>query len=143
MFDNDIVDFRIMLIKPVKFGSGFLFTLKSSATFMKLILALRTWTAKVKFQIVTLISLCRTDEWLYELHSSRDDSRANAVPWLGGQWNGGTIFRFTLHKIGASSQYTHGRAVTVRDSEKLKEWADRSFMRESKDINYYLIYDYL
>lgn len=139
MFDNDMVDIRIMFIKPVKFGSGFLFTLKSSATLMKLILALRRWTTEVKFRTETLISLDWTDEWLYRLYFSRDNSRANAVQclyWLGGWWKGGTV-------IGASSQYIHGRALTVRDYEKLKERAERSFMKESKDINYYLINDYI
>lgn len=80
------------------------------------------------------------NRWMaIRLYFSRDNSRANAVQclyWLGGWWKGGTI-------IDASSQYIHGRALTVRDYEKLKERAERSFMKESKDINYYLINDYI
>lgn len=45
IFDNDIVKFRMKLIKMVKFWSAFLFTLKSSAVLMKRILALWIWTA--------------------------------------------------------------------------------------------------
>jgi len=65
MLDNGIADFRMKLIKIVKFWSVFLFTLKHSATLRKPILALRRWTAKIKFLVVTLFFLCWRDEWLY------------------------------------------------------------------------------